>query len=112
MIFLKAEIAINPGHLEAMLELLETRIFPIMETKGRWRLVGCFVQRTGRLNTIVDLWEMDDYADFAATYAAFREQPDYPEIRVLLDTYVETETLTFMEARGGLIARRENDLWT
>ena len=108
MLFLKAEITINAGHLPAMLDLLNQRIFPIMEGSGSWRMAGCFVQRTGRLNTIVDLWEMDDYSDFAATYAAFRAHPDYPEIRVLLDTFVETETLVFMEAQGGRLAHQEN----
>lgn len=108
MIFLKAEITVQPGHLAAMLELLRERIFPIMEGKGSWRLAGCFVQRTGRLNTIVDLWEMDDLGDFTRTYQVFREQPDYPEIRVLLDRYVETETLVFMEAHAGRLADQES----
>ncbi|WP_439534413.1 NIPSNAP family protein [Polymorphobacter sp.] len=106
MQYMKAEITIQPGHLPAMLELLQTRIFPIMES-GTWRLVGCFVQRTGRLNTIVDLWEMDSLADFDTTYAIFRGHPDYPEIRVLLDTYVETETLVFMDARAGRILQQK-----
>ncbi|NLR73204.1 hypothetical protein HGI47_20240 [Novosphingobium sp. ERN07] len=107
MLYLKAEITVTPGHLQAMLDLLNTRIFPIMENSGTWRMVGCFVQRSGRLNTIIDLWEMDDYPDFATTYDRFREHPDYAEIRVLLDRYVETETLVFMDARGGRIARQE-----
>lgn len=106
MQYLKAEITINPGHVPAMLDLLRTRIFPIMEGLGSWRLIGCFVQRTGRLNTIVDLWEMDGLADFDATYAIFRAHPDYPEIRILLDTYVETETLVFMESRDGRVQRQ------
>lgn len=107
MLYLKAEITVNPGDLQPMLALLNDRIFPIMEGQGSWRMMGCFVQRTGRLNTIVDLWQMDDYADFSATYDVFRGHADYPEIRVLLDRYVETETLVFMEARGGRLAQIE-----
>jgi hypothetical protein len=107
MPFLKAEITANPGMLQPLLELLDSRIFPIMEGAG-WRMIGCFVQRTGRLNTIVDLWEMDDYSAFTTTYAAFRAHPDYAEIRVLLDRYIETETLVFMEAQSGRLAREMN----
>lgn len=108
MIYLKAEITIHPGHIAAMLDLLTKRIFPIMENKGSWQMMGCFVQRTGRLNTIVDIWAMDSYADFTGTYEVFRNDPDYPEIRTLLDTYVETETLVFMDRHYGRIAQLEN----
>ena len=107
MIHMKAELTIVPGHLPAMLDLLNNSIFPIMEGKGSWRMLGCFVQRTGRLNTIIDLWEMDSMAEFDRTYEVFRNDPDYARIRVLLDTYVETETLVFMEARGGRILKQK-----
>ncbi|SFS10488.1 NIPSNAP family protein [Sphingomonas jatrophae] len=106
MLYMKSEITVVPGHLPALLDLLNDRVFPIMES-GSWRLIGCFVQRTGRLNTITDIWEMDGYAEFPLTYDKFRAHPDYPEIRVLLDTYIETETLVFMDARGGRLARQE-----
>lgn len=108
MIFLKAEITVRPGHVPAMLELLTKRIFPIMQANGGWKMCGCFVQRTGRLNTIVDIWQLDDYGHFDAVYAVFRDAPDYPEIRKLLDTYVETETLVFMEHQYGSIINGEH----
>lgn len=97
MICLKAEIAIRPGYMLAMVDLLTTRIFPILEAKGGWRMLGCFLQRTGRINTIVDLWELDGYSHFESGYAAFRDAPDYGDIRIALDSYVETETLLFLD---------------
>ncbi|MES2290688.1 MAG: NIPSNAP family protein [Pseudomonadota bacterium] len=106
MLFMKSEITVKPGHLADLLALLKAKIFPIMES-GSWRLVGCFVQRTGRLNTIVDLWEMDGYAEFPTTYDIFRAHPDYPEIRVELDRYIETETLVFMDPHAGRLASQE-----
>lgn len=107
MIYMKAEIEIRPGYVPAMLELLTDRIFPIMGGPGGWHMLGCFTQRTGRLNTIVDIWGLDDMGHFDRAYDIFRSHADYPEIRVLLDTYVEQETLTFMDHRYGPIATLE-----
>lgn len=104
MIYTKAEITIHPGHVPAMIELLTKRIFPVFQELGGWKMCGCFVQRTGRLNTIVDIWELEDYAHFERAYACFRGHPEFPEFRKLLDTYVETETLVFMEHQYGTIA--------
>ncbi|WP_197277120.1 NIPSNAP family protein [Sphingomonas profundi] len=107
MIYLKAEIEIRPGHVPQMLELLTKRIFPIMGGPGGWHMLGCFVQRTGRLNTIVDLWGLEDMGHFDRAYAIFREHPDYPAIRVELDSHVEKETLVFMDHQYGPIADLE-----
>ncbi len=32
----------------------------ILEDHG-WKLAGAFVQRTGKLNTVTDLWELEDF---------------------------------------------------
>jgi len=104
MVYMKAEIGVRPGMVPAMLDLLTSRIFPILEGKGGWQMCGCFLQRTGRLNTIVDLWKLEDYGHFERAYAIFREDPDYPEIRLLLDQYVESETLVFMDHQYGFIS--------
>lgn len=104
MIFLKAEISIKPGNLNDMLALLQFCIFPILEGKGGWRMCGCFVQRTGQLNTIVDIWELEDYGHFERAYAVFREDPNYAAIRVELDRYVEMENIVFMEHQFGSIS--------
>lgn len=104
MIFMKAEITVNSGCLQPMIALLKTKVVPIMESSGAWTLEGCFVQRTGRLGTIVDLWRLESYAAFDKGFAVFRGHADYPDIREKLDRYVETETLIFMEAAFGRLA--------
>ena len=106
MVYMKAEITITNGNLQNMVELLKTRVFPIMEAAG-WRMIGCFVQASGRLGTIVDLWEMDDMNAFAGVYDHYRSHPDYPEIRRLLDLYIDTETIVFMDAKAGRLAEQE-----
>lgn len=97
MIYFKAEITVRANDLPALLKLFEERFFPILEEEGGWRLVGCFVQRTGRINTLIDIWELDNYAHFESGYAVFRANPNYQEIRQALDDLVESETIVFME---------------
>ena len=105
MVYMKAEIIVRPGLINAMLDLLSKRMFPILEAKGGWRMCGCFVQRTGRINTLVDVWELEDYGHFERGYAIFRNDPDYPAIRADLDRFVESETIVFMDYQFGDITR-------
>jgi hypothetical protein len=39
-----------------------------MESHG-WKLSNAFIARTGKLNTVIDLWEMDDFAHFDGRWA-------------------------------------------
>ena len=101
MIFLKAELTVRAVDLPPLLELCQNRFFPILEQEAGWRLHGCFQQRTGRINTLVDIWELEDYGHFERGYATFQAHAHYPEIRNLLDHLVENETLVFMERLFG-----------
>lgn len=92
-------IHVRPGKTPALLELLRDRIVPILQDKAGWKLLGCYEQRVGRLNTLVDLWELEDYNHFTRAFSAYRGDPDYPAIRVALDECIEQETLAFMEKR-------------
>jgi len=104
VIFLKAEITVRANDLANLLGLFRDSFFPILERDGGWRLLGCFVQRTGRINTLIDIWELNDYAHFESGYAAFKAHTDYPRIRQALNDWVETETIVFMEHALGSIA--------
>jgi accessory colonization factor AcfC len=99
MILMQSVIHVRPGKMAAMFDIIRDRLVPILQDGAGWRLVGCYEQRVGRLNTIVDLWELDDYAHFSNAFAAYRADPDYPALRVMIDDCVEQETLTFLEKR-------------
>ncbi len=99
MIHLQSTIWVRPGKMAAMLDIIRDRLVPILQDGAGWRLIGCFEQRIGRLNTLIDLWELEDYNHFTRAFAAYREDPDYPSIRILIDECVEQETLVFMEKR-------------
>lgn len=69
---------------------------PILEGHG-WRLAGAFVQRTGRLNTVIDLWELEDFGHFDRALQAFIADPRFPPIKAVLDETVLSETIVFAD---------------
>ncbi|MBS0408587.1 MAG: NIPSNAP family protein [Proteobacteria bacterium] len=69
---------------------------PILEGHG-WRLAGAFVQRTGRLNTVIDLWELEDFGHFDRALKAFIADPRFPAIKAVLDETVLSETIVFAD---------------
>ena len=69
---------------------------PILEGHG-WKLAGAFVQRTGRLNTVIDLWELEDFGHFDRALQAFIGHPRFPEIKAVLDDTVNSETIVFAD---------------
>lgn len=83
--------------MPAMLDIIRDHLVPILQDGAGWKLIGCFEQRIGRINTLIDLWQLKDYNHFTQAFAAYRADPNYPAIRILLDECVEQETLTFME---------------
>jgi hypothetical protein len=68
----------------------------ILEGHG-WKLAGAFVQRTGRLNTVIDLWELDDMNHFDAGLKAFLAHPRFGAIKAVLDETVISETIVFAD---------------
>lgn len=108
MIFLKAELTVQAVDLPPLLDLFRNRFFPVLEDEAGWKLQGCFQQRTGRINTLVDIWELENYGHFERGYDVLRAHPAYPDIRNQLDKLVETETLVFMEHLFGAMTTGEN----
>ena len=69
---------------------------PLLEGWG-WKLVGAFLQRTGKLNTVIDLWELDDMNHFDAGLKQFVAHPRFPAIKAVLDETVQSETIVFAD---------------
>jgi hypothetical protein len=66
----------------------------ILEAEG-WSLAGAYVQRTGRLNTVIDLWELADMNHFDRGLQGFVAHPRFAEIKQVLDETVNRETIVF-----------------
>lgn len=69
---------------------------PILEGLG-WKLTGGFVQRTGRLNTVIDIWELEDFEHFDRGLKAFVAAPGFLAIKAALDETVTSETIVFAD---------------
>jgi quinol monooxygenase YgiN len=58
MIYLQATAKLRPGKREEFVSLLNT-LLPVVGKHG-FKLLGSYMNVVGRLNTIVDLWELPD----------------------------------------------------
>lgn len=72
---------------------------PILEAQG-WRLAAALVQRTGRLNTVIDLWELRDFNHFDEGLQTLVAHPRFAEIKAGLDRTVKSETIVFADRAG------------
>lgn len=68
----------------------------LLESWG-WRLHGAFVQRTGKLNTVIDVWELEDFAQFDIVLKKFAAHPRFAAIKAVLDETVDSETIVFAD---------------
>jgi len=69
---------------------------PILEGAG-WRLAGAFVQRTGRLNTVIDLWELEDFNHYDRGIKALTGHAAFKDIAATLAETVRNETIVFAD---------------
>ncbi|MCG2840541.1 NIPSNAP family protein [Sandaracinobacter sp. RS1-74] len=97
-VYLEARIRAVPGKLRPLVELLSGELIPLMQGQG-WKLQGLFVGKTGPINTIINLWELEDMEHFRRAYGGFVGHPDFPSIRARLDSHVQEEVLTFLDRR-------------
>jgi len=71
-------------------------ITPILEGEG-WRLAGAFVQRSGRLNTVIDLWELRDLNHYDEALKSLTSHARFPEFAQVLAQTVRNETVVFAD---------------
>lgn len=80
----------------ARFKAVMARIQPVVEGAG-WKLAGAFQQRTGKLNTIIDLWELEDMGAYDRALGVLVAHPDFAQIKAELDACVESETVVFAD---------------
>lgn len=69
---------------------------PFLERQG-WRLAGAWVQRTGRLGNVIDLWELEDFQHYDSALKAFAADPTFAAFRDMLAETVISETVVFAD---------------
>ena len=59
-----------------------------------WKLVSAYQLRTGQLNTVIDVWQLDDFNHLDVGMGAIASHPRFAEIRAVLQETIAKETLT------------------
>ena len=93
-VFLHVTLEIHAAQLERFVEGMGNVAVPILERQG-WRLAGAFVQRSGRLGNVIDLWELDNYQHYHDALAVLAADPAFPAFKAMLDQAVISETVVF-----------------
>ncbi|HVC43468.1 MAG TPA: NIPSNAP family protein [Candidatus Binataceae bacterium] len=90
MMYVQASIKLRAGKLPDFVKLL-SEISPFIGKHG-WKLVGSYASVVGRLNTVVDWWEIPN-ADAVPTALA---DPEFAKWGPRIAEIVEDETLTIL----------------
>lgn len=95
-VFLHVTLEIHAAGLPRFLEAMEKTAVPFLERQG-WRLAGAFVQRSGRLGNVIDLWELEDFQHYDRALKAFFGEPGFADFKKVLEETVISETVVFCD---------------
>lgn len=90
MVYLQASIKLYPGKLQDFTTMLN-KLLPVVGKQG-WKLVGSYANVVGRVNTVVDLWELPN----AGAVQAALSDPEMAKAAPQIADIVEDETLTML----------------
>ena len=95
-VYLHVTLEVSAAGLGRFLDVMSKTAVPFLEREG-WRLAGAFVQRTGRLNTVIDLWELDDFQHYDRALQKLRADDCFPALSATLADTVISETVVFVD---------------
>jgi NIPSNAP len=90
MVYLQASIKLHPGKLPDFVTMLN-KLTPVVGKHG-WKLLGSYASVIGRLNTVVDFWELPD----ASALQAALSDPEMAKVAPQISEIIEDETLTLL----------------
>jgi len=96
-VYLHVTLEIHAAGLPRFLDAMGKTAVPILEGEG-WRLAGAFVQRSGRLGNVIDLWELDDFQHYDRALQVFSAHEAFPAFKKMLEETVISETVVFCNA--------------
>ena len=112
-VYLHVTLEVHAAELGRFLEGMQDIAVPFLEREG-WRLAGAFVQRSGRLGNVIDLWELDDFQHYDRALKAFGADPAFGGFKAMLEEAVISETVVFCDAASYMhpaqAARRQAEL--
>jgi len=86
MVYLQASIKLKPGKLQDFVAMLN-ELAPILAKRGM-KLLGSYGNVVGRLNTVVDFWELPD----ANALQAALSDPELQKVAPRISDIIEDET--------------------
>lgn len=95
-VYLHVTLEIHAAGLGRFLEGMEKTALPILEGEG-WRLAGAFVQRSGRLGNVIDIWELEDFQHYDRALKVFGAHEGFPAFKKMLEETVISETAVFCD---------------
>jgi hypothetical protein len=90
MVYMTASIKLHPGKLPDFIALIN-KLTPIVARHG-WKLVGSYASIVGRLNTVLDLWELPE----PNAVEKAMSDPELQKFAPLIREIVEDEVLSIM----------------
>ncbi len=90
MVYLEYSIKLRAGRLQDFVSLLNS-MTPVVAKHG-WKLLGSYASVVGRLNTVVDLWELPNEA---AIQAALSDS-EVAKLASRFGEIIEDQTLTLL----------------
>jgi hypothetical protein len=93
-LFVLSTIKVRPGKMPDFCALMP-RLVPIMEAHG-WRLLGALTNLGGRINVVVDIWQIPDANALPGGLGALMSAFEWPDIARALGEYVEDEVIQLM----------------
>jgi len=103
-VYLHVTLEIHAAGLARFLQAMEETAVPFLEGQG-WKLTGAFVQRSGRLGNVIDLWELDDFQHYDRALSAFYGEPGFAAFKTVLEETVISETVVFCNAASYMPSR-------
>ena len=93
-IYLHVTLKIRAEKRKMFYEVMEEAV-PIIESLG-WKFIGAWADGVGRLNTVVDLWELEDANMYFDVMSAFSKDERYPSIVERMNAAIEEEVVHMM----------------
>jgi hypothetical protein len=94
-IFLQATLEIDGAGFQRFVQIMAEWV-PIIESSG-WKLNAAYMHRTGRLNTVIDVWEVEDMEHIDRGFQQLMAHPRFGDFKKVLDETVKSETLVVLQ---------------
>ena len=95
MAYVFAHIKLRAGKVQKFTEMLSA-LAPLIEKHGGWKLQGSYFNTIGRLNTVIDVWEVPDANAVQSALEVASQDPEFQKWVPVIEECVEDESLQLM----------------